>query len=312
MTVIAGRYRLLDLLAEAATGAVWRARDEDLGRDVAVKEVHAPPGLGEADERLLYERIAREARSATGLRHPGIARVDDVVVARGRPWVVMELIPGLTLAETVEADGPMPPGEAARIGAAVLAALRAAREAGVPHRDLGADRVLLANDGRIVVTGFGTATGAAAREGRAREAGAPGQADELRALGALLRTAVGGAGIGPLATLIGELLREDPDDPTPVERVERELRRLASGGPAAGAPSPAPYGPGDGGRGTRRDRTDGDGDERGGDATAAAEAPPTERRPERAPAGPRWGAVLFAGLLGALLLVAALVFHFVR
>lgn len=312
MTVIAGRYRLLGLLAEGATGAVWRARDEGLGRDVAVKEVHAPSGLGDADERLLYERIAREARSATGLRHPGIARVDDVVVDRGRPWIVMELIPGLTLAETVEADGPMPPGEAARIGAEVLAALRAAREAGVPHRDLSADRVLLANDGRIVVTGFGTVTGAAARGGWPQEAGAPGPGAELRSLGTLLRTVVGGTDGGPLDPLIGELLREDPESPAPVERVERELRRLASGGPAGGAPSPAPYGPGDGGRGTARGRADVDGEERGGGATAAAEAPPAGRRPERAPAGPRRGAVLLAGLLGALLLVAALVFHFAR
>ncbi|MGW0121934.1 protein kinase domain-containing protein [Streptomyces sp. NPDC003327] len=324
MTVIAGRYRLLDLLAEGATGTVWRARDETTGGEVAVKEVHAPPGLAAAEERRLHERIAGEARAAGRLDHPGIARVYDVAVERGRPWIVMELVRGLTLAETVEADGPLDDREAARVGADVLAALDAARAAGVPHRDPGPDRVLLANDGRTVVTGFGTATGGAtagtahrADADTSAEARAEGSAEDLRAVGALLEAAVGGRPTGPLAAVVEGLLREDPEARTPADRAERELRRIAAGGTPDGDVRPASH-PQD--REARRRTSDGEGDGEGagggsgvGAGSTAGPGPgssPTVTK--RPPRGPRRGAVLAAGIVGALLLAGALAFHLLR
>ncbi|MER7399759.1 serine/threonine-protein kinase, partial [Streptomyces sp. NPDC000151] len=156
--VLAGRYRLLDELGRGGMGAVWRARDELLGREVAVKEVRAPRELPAHEERLLYERLEREGRAAARIAHRNVVTVFDVVTEGGRPWIVMELIRGLSLADTLTADGPLSPMRAARIGAEVLAALRVAHAAGVLHRDVKPGNVLLANDGRVVLTDFGIAT----------------------------------------------------------------------------------------------------------------------------------------------------------
>lgn len=155
--MIAGRYRLLDVLGEGGMGTVWRARDEVLGREVAVKEVRAPAGLPAEDRERLYARLEREAWAAARVSHRSAVTVYDVVTEDGRPWIVMELVRGLTLAETLEAEGPLPPRRAAQVGADVLAALRAAHGAGVLHRDVKPANVLLANDGRVVLTDFGIA-----------------------------------------------------------------------------------------------------------------------------------------------------------
>ncbi|MFC7511557.1 serine/threonine-protein kinase [Streptomyces thermocarboxydus] len=84
--------------------------------------------------------------------------VYDVATEDGRPWIVMELVRGLSLAEVLDAEGPMAPQRAARIGAEVLGALRSAHAAGVLHRDVKPANVLIANDGRVVLTDFGIAT----------------------------------------------------------------------------------------------------------------------------------------------------------
>src|SRR5690606_31540783 len=86
-----------------------------------------------------------------------VVTVYDVATEDGRPWIVMELVRGLSLAEVLEAEGPMSPARAAGIGAEVLAALRAAHAAGVLHRDVKPANVLIANDGRVVLTDFGIA-----------------------------------------------------------------------------------------------------------------------------------------------------------
>lgn len=128
--VIAGRYRLLAPLGEGGMGTVWRARDEVLHREVAVKEVRAPAGLPDADVQRMYARLEREAWAAARVAHRNVVTVYDVAVEGGRPWIVMELVRGPSLADRLAAQGPLPPQRAARIGAEVLAALRAAHGAG--------------------------------------------------------------------------------------------------------------------------------------------------------------------------------------
>lgn len=106
--VIAGRYRLLGPLGRGGMGMVWRARDEVLGREVAVKEVRAPAGMDPAEVGRMYRRLEREAWAAARVSHRGVVTVYDVATEDGRPWIVMEIVRGLSLAEVLEADGPLP------------------------------------------------------------------------------------------------------------------------------------------------------------------------------------------------------------
>jgi serine/threonine protein kinase len=105
---------------------VWRAEDELLGRDVAIKEVLLPPRLSEAEKDSLCQRMLRAARSAARLSHPAVATVHDVVEDLGRPWIVMELVYGRSLDQVIAEDGPLPPSAVAQIGRQLLAALAAA------------------------------------------------------------------------------------------------------------------------------------------------------------------------------------------
>ncbi|WP_306332199.1 serine/threonine-protein kinase [Streptomyces sp. KL109B] len=267
--MVAGRYRLLDPLGEGGMGTVWRARDEVLGREVAVKEVRAPAGLPEAEVQRMYARLEREAWASARVTHRNVVTVYDVATDEQRPWVVMELVRGVSLAEQLDAEGPMPPQRAAHIGAEVLAALRAAHEAGVLHRDVKPGNVLLSNDGRVVLTDFGIAmvegTSALTMTGEVigspeflapeRALGrTPGPESDLWSLGVLLYASVEGhspfrqdtplstlraivdeelpppRSAGPLAPIIEGLLRKDPAERTPVADAERDLRIVGSGG----------------------------------------------------------------------------------
>ncbi|MFE6594419.1 serine/threonine-protein kinase [Streptomyces sp. NPDC057781] len=269
--VIDGRYRLLSPLGEGGMGTVWRARDEVLHREVAVKEVRAPAGLPETDVRRMYARLEREAWAAARVAHHNVVTVYDVATDGGRPWIVMELVRGLSLADLLEAESPLEPPRAARIGAEVLAALRAAHGAGVLHRDVKPANVLLSNDGRVVLTDFGIAMveGSSALTMTGEVIGSPeflaperalgrtpGPESDLWSLGVLLYTAVEGASpfrqdtplstlraivdeelppphrAGALAPVIEGLLRKDPAERLPAERAERELRILGAGGGA--------------------------------------------------------------------------------
>jgi serine/threonine protein kinase len=156
--LLAGRYQLLWTLGRGGMGVVWQARDELLGRTVAVKEILLPPELPDEEREILRRRTLREARSAGRLSHLNVVTVYDVVEEDGRPWIVMELIRSTTLAEAIREYGPLPPSEVARIGLQVLAALQAAHRAGVLHRDVKPSNVLLTGDGRVVLTDFGIAT----------------------------------------------------------------------------------------------------------------------------------------------------------
>ncbi|MGW3604588.1 protein kinase domain-containing protein [Micromonospora sp. NPDC005161] len=156
--LIAGRYRLLDLVGAGGMGRVWLARDEMLHRDVAVKEVVPPSWLAETERAELRLRTLREARTAARLNHPNVVRIYDVVHDRESPWIVMEYVPSRSVQQIISAEGPLNPQRTARIGLAVLAALRAAHTAGVLHRDVKPHNVLVADDGRVVLTDFGLAT----------------------------------------------------------------------------------------------------------------------------------------------------------
>ncbi|MFI0411587.1 serine/threonine-protein kinase [Actinomadura sp. 3N508] len=154
---IAARYELVEVLGRGGMGAVWRARDRTLDREVAVKEVALPPGLDEAQVERTYARTFREARSAARLDHPGIVTVHDVVEEDGRPWIVMQLVRAESLDKVIAREGRLPPDRVAAIGVDLLDALNAAHAAGVVHRDVKPGNVLLPQ-GRAVLTDFGIAT----------------------------------------------------------------------------------------------------------------------------------------------------------
>ncbi|NGO73368.1 serine/threonine-protein kinase, partial [Streptomyces boncukensis] len=157
-TGLAGRYRIGERLGRGGMGTVWRAWDELLGRQVAVKELRLDEGPSEQEARKLREHTLREARTVAQLGHPNVLVVHDVVEQDGRPWIVMELVDGQSLADRIGAEGPLEPREAARVGLALLAALRAAHGRGVQHRDVKPANVLLeAETGRVVLTDFGIA-----------------------------------------------------------------------------------------------------------------------------------------------------------
>ncbi|MFE1292593.1 serine/threonine-protein kinase [Streptomyces sp. NPDC058751] len=154
--LVAGRYRLLARLGHGGMGTVWRAMDETVDREVAVKEPRVPESLPERERANAYERMRREARAAARLDHPAVVNVHDVAVVDGRPWIVMELVRGRSLGDALK-EGTLGAREAARIGLEVLGALEAAHAAGVLHRDVKPDNVLLGPHGRVVLTDFGIA-----------------------------------------------------------------------------------------------------------------------------------------------------------
>ncbi|MEV3993850.1 serine/threonine-protein kinase [Streptomyces sp. NPDC049837] len=154
--LVGDRYRLLERLGAGGMGTVWRARDEVVDRDVAIKEPSVPDHFTSAERHTAYQRMQREARAAARIDHPSVVAIHDVVTEGDRPWIVMELLRGESLAELLD-EGTLPPQEAARIGLAVLGALTAAHEAGVLHRDVKPGNVMVGRHDRVVLTDFGIA-----------------------------------------------------------------------------------------------------------------------------------------------------------
>ncbi|AUH45138.1 hypothetical protein CXR04_25535 [Streptomyces sp. CMB-StM0423] len=144
-------------LGRGGMGTVWRAVDEVLGREVAVKELRAFGEGAAHDAGELRLRMQREARAAARVDHPGVIAVHDVTEHEGRPLIVMELVEGPSLDDVIRERGVLDPAEAAGIGAKVVDALAAAHRAGVLHRDVKPANILLARSGRVVLTDFGIA-----------------------------------------------------------------------------------------------------------------------------------------------------------
>ncbi|MET9421080.1 serine/threonine-protein kinase [Streptomyces sp. NPDC006540] len=273
--VIDGRFELEGRLGGGGMGTVWRARDVVLDRAVALKEVRPPdPGLAEYDPeaaRMLRARVLREARALARVEHPNVVTIHHVVDGGEDtyPWLVMELVTGGSLAERL-AEGPMAPAEAARLGREVLAALRAAHDAGIQHRDVKPANVLLRPDGRPVLTDFGiaairestalTVTGSVigtpdymAPERISGDDGGPGS--DLWSLAMMLYVAVEGhhplrrgstlatlAAVlndelppprqaGPLAAVLAAVLVKDPAARPGPEAVDRMLAEVVEGRP---------------------------------------------------------------------------------
>ncbi|WP_191871869.1 serine/threonine-protein kinase [Streptomyces filipinensis] len=205
--LLAGRYRLGDVLGRGGMGTVWRAEDETLSRTVAVKELRFPSNIDEEEKRRLITRTLREAKAIARIRNNSAVTVFDVVDEDDRPWIVMELVEGKSLAEVIREDGLLEPRRAAEVGLAVLDVLRAAHREGILHRDVKPSNVLIAEDGRVVLTDFGIAqvegdpsitstgmlVGAPSYISPERARGhKPGPAADLWSLGGLLYAAVEG------------------------------------------------------------------------------------------------------------------------
>ncbi|MFI0367384.1 serine/threonine-protein kinase [Actinomadura sp. 1N219] len=270
--VLAGRYRLESVVGRGGMGTVWRAHDETLHREVAVKEVVLPAGLSDGERENRHRRTLREARASARLNHPGVVTVHDVVDEDDRPWIVMELVRARSLQEIVEEDGPLPPARAAAIGRQIAGALRAAHAIGILHRDVKPANVLVADGDRAVLTDFGIAqlAGDATLTGTGLLIGSPAYmspervngdpaipASDLWALGATLYAATEGhaphhrsdpmavlaavmtqdvpppRNAGPLAPVLTGLLERDPVRRLSGERAEEALTAIASGQAAA-------------------------------------------------------------------------------
>jgi serine/threonine protein kinase len=154
--VLGGRYRLRRLLAVGGMGAVWAAEDAVLGREVAVKVL----GEALADDRRARLRLRREARAAARLAHPAIARVLDLGEEDGRPYLVMELLHGESLAARLARGGPLAPAEAVGVVAAAADALDLAHRAGIVHRDVKPGNVFVTRGGEVKLLDFGIARAA--------------------------------------------------------------------------------------------------------------------------------------------------------
>ncbi|GGP08017.1 protein kinase [Nonomuraea glycinis] len=262
---IAGRYQLQEPIGKGGMGIVWRAHDELLDRTVAVKEVRYAAALGD-EVQLLNRRTMREARAAARFEHPNVIVVHDVIEEDDRPWIVMQLVESRSLGTVIKQDGPLPPRKVAKIGLAVLDALQRAHESGVLHRDVKPENVLLADDGRVVLTDFGIATletetqltvtglaGTPAFIAPERLKGLPARREsDLWSLGATLYTAVEGRSphergmalatmhavltdepdpathAGPLASVIAGLLAKEPVQRLSYEETAQALRRVIS------------------------------------------------------------------------------------
>ncbi|MFJ8626883.1 serine/threonine-protein kinase [Kitasatospora sp. NPDC093550] len=266
--LLAGRYELGERLGRGGMGTVWRAWDRMLDREVAVKELtvnHLP----EEDLQILHTRMKREASAAARIKHPGVITVHDVLEQDGRPWIVMELVDGRSLADVISQDGTLPPRAAAEVGSQVLAALHRGHQLGVLHRDVKPANVLLERGtGRVVLLDFGIAKYEGSTEltrpgdlvgspdylaPERAQGERPGPASDLWGLGATLYAAVEGQSpfrrdspittlaavvdeplpesrrAGPLGPVLAALMAKDPADRPTADEAARMLAEVQAG-----------------------------------------------------------------------------------
>ncbi|CAN5520561.1 hypothetical protein BH20ACT2_BH20ACT2_11930 [soil metagenome] len=158
--LLAGRYRLEDRVASGGMAEVWRATDEVLARQVAVKVLH--PHLA-ADDTFVA-RFRAEAVAAARLAHPAIVSIYDTCHDDGQQAIVMELVRGRTLRQMLDDSSPLEPATAVTVATSVADALEVAHRAGVVHRDIKPANILLSDDGRVMVADFGIAKAADRRD----------------------------------------------------------------------------------------------------------------------------------------------------
>ncbi|MEU6495803.1 protein kinase [Streptomyces sp. NPDC046984] len=303
--LVTGRYRLVESIGQGGMGRVWRAADEILDRQVAVKEIRMD-GLDTEDVRTRRERTLREARATARIDHPNVVRIYDVVDEGDRLWIVMELVDGRSLERILVEEGPLGVRETARIGLELVAALRQVHAGGVLHRDIKPGNVLVERRGRrVVLTDFGIA---AIQDAKAltmagmlvgspdylapeRISGRPqGPPSDVWSLGATLCAALGGhspfsrsttlatlhavlyeepqlpASAAGLTGILAALLEKEPTVRPGLEEVAQELERVAGDGTGAWA---------GGGPGARTG-----GEERAGDGEGTGPAPGGAQAPE--------------------------------
>lgn len=261
---IASRYDVVREVGRGGMGSVWLCSDQVLGRDVAVKQMSGIPG----ETTPQVARALREARSSAALNHPNVVSIFDVVEEDDRIWLVMEYLPGRTLAQIIKEDGALPATEVAAIGAQVADGLAAAHERGTVHRDVKPSNILVTDDGRAKISDFGIArtlgeeqlTQTGLMSGTplyfspelARGAD-PAPSADVWALGASLYAAIEGtppwpqqenpiamlvhiannepprpSRTGPLSDVIAQMLVIDPDERLSMREVRDRLRTVAA------------------------------------------------------------------------------------
>jgi hypothetical protein len=236
--LLADRYALTSEIGRGGMGVVWGAEDTRLQRQVAIKEVSLPHELQGKDSDAVLARVMREARAAGRLSHPSAVTVFDVFEEDGTAYIVMELVDSPTLAALVASRGPLDERTVAEVGLQILGALERAHAAGIVHRDVKPDNVMVTEDGRAKLADFGiaslkgdptiTATGIllgspsymAPEQAQDAESG---PAADLWALGATLYFAVEGVAPFDRGKPIPTLAAVVYDDPRPPQRA-RGLR----------------------------------------------------------------------------------------
>ncbi|MGW0894545.1 serine/threonine-protein kinase [Saccharopolyspora sp. NPDC002578] len=157
MRLAGGRYEVTGELGRGGMGVVWRARDARINRDVAIKQLHVPEGVPEAERRVLDERLMREVQVAGRLSDPGVVTVHDVFAENGATFIVMELVDPVTLSDVVGPQRPMPPAQVADLALRLLSALEAAHAAGIVHRDVKPSNIMISGSGGVKLADFGIA-----------------------------------------------------------------------------------------------------------------------------------------------------------